>query len=114
VVNDGGLIVQRSLPALAMTMSSGNAQATLTTLPGAPAIVAFGLAQLPIDVGLGAMLRLDLGAGVCSLAAGVGTVSSTVAVPANYALVGAAFAAQGLAFVESETRLGNGAALVIH
>jgi hypothetical protein len=113
VVNDSGTIVQRPLPALATTMSPGSAQATLTTQPGAPAIVAFGLARAPVDIGLGAMLRLDPSAGICSLAAGVGTVSSTIAVPANRAFVGVAFAAQGLAFAENETRLANGAALVI-
>jgi len=113
VVSDSGTtIVQRHLPALAATMSPGSAQATLTTLPGAPAIVAFGLARDPLDIGLGAMLRLDLGAGINS-AAGVGTVSSTIAVPANRAFVGVAFAAQGLAFAGNEFRLANGAALVI-
>jgi hypothetical protein len=117
VENNGGTLLRPLLPALRLA-GFGPAQATLSTQPAAPAVVAFGLARPPVEVGLSAMLRLDLDPGLCSLVAGLtsttGTLPTTTAIPTGLAFVGVAFAAQGIALVENEVRLSNGAALLIH
>lgn len=86
-------------------------------MPASPAVLAFGLGRPPVEIGSSAMLRLDLGMGLCSLVAGLttatGTLTTTISVPTNRVFVGVTFAGQGIALVENEPRLSNGAALLI-
>jgi len=117
VINQGGTLTTRSLPAVSASWSGGTATASVFADPGSVALVGFGFAQAPGAYAAGAALRLDLQFGIAGLALAVLPASrmltTTASLPNATAFLGARFAAQGATLVLGQVELANAAALVV-